>query len=70
MKEKDLHSFPQINNSQMIQLFEDWILFISKFYSQKNTIQPYELADLRQFIKIRLVEQLPKIKANYKGEST
>lgn len=54
----------------MIQFFEDWVFIISKFYCQKNTIQPYELSDLRQFINFRLLEQLPKIKANYKGQSS
>jgi hypothetical protein len=69
LNKNNLHSFPEINNLQILQLFEDWIFLISKYYSQKNTIQPYELEDLQQFIRTRLIEQLPKIRDSFKGES-
>lgn len=69
MKNPDLYSFPECSDSQTIHLFEDWIVFITNRFCRSNSIDPYEAEDLRQFVKMRLVEQLPKIKTNFKGEA-
>jgi len=61
--------FPEGEAHTVIKSFNPWILFLSKRYALNNTIQPYELQDLRQFIQLRLLEIFPKLKHNFKGNS-
>lgn len=69
MNKNEITKFPNVTNQELLEIFEEWISFISQHYSRKNTIQPYDLIDLEQFVRTRLIEQLPKIKTNFKGGS-
>ncbi len=61
--------FPIGSDIEIIKSFEEWIDFTINRYCTFNSIYPYEKKDLKQFINIRLIEDLPKIKVNYEGKS-
>lgn len=61
--------FPKGSDLEIINSFEEWIDFTINRYCTFNSIYPYEKKDLKQYINIRLIEDLPKIKVNYKGKS-
>ena len=69
MNKNKLNIFPKKDDFQTLKSFEKWITFISANYIKRNKIHPYDLSDLQQHIKFRILEQLPSIRKNYRGNS-
>ncbi|MBO6515044.1 MAG: sigma-70 family RNA polymerase sigma factor [Bacteroidia bacterium] len=64
-----LKKFPPGTDYDVIDSFEEIIAFTAARFITKNNLSPYTHDDLCQYIRLRLLETLAKIRENYKGEA-
>jgi hypothetical protein len=65
---QNLNSKVDVDSEWSLDHFEHLIFSISKKFAEKHSIEPYELKDLQQYVRLRLLEKLNDIQKGFKGE--
>ncbi len=68
MKEANTpYEFPTGEDKTVVESLEGLVVFVANRFVQKHNIFPYEVVDLYQFVRLRLIESLGRIRTTYKG---
>jgi RNA polymerase sigma factor (sigma-70 family) len=63
------NKFPDISIGKLLVQFDSLIRVVSKKFAASNKLHPFTEEDLYQYITLRLMENLPAIRFNYKGNA-
>lgn len=63
------YRFEDGDAAEIIDTFQEIISIVVQKYARMNTIHPYGEADMSQYVRLKLTENLDGIRSNYRGQA-